>query len=204
MKYAVAQLLLETGAVKIQPEKPFTWTSGISSPIYCDNRRMISFPEAVNTVTLAFKEMVVEKNLKFDVIAGTATAGIPWASFLAYDLDVPMIYIRSKPKGHGTNSQIEGVLEKGQKVLIVEDLVSTGKSSLGAVDAVKNEGGKVNDVVSIFQYGFPVAENAFKNAGIRLESITNFPTLLGEIEDMDEDTKKHVLAFSKDPQNWKK
>lgn len=202
MDHIVAQMLLETGAVKIQPDKPFTWTSGIVSPIYCDNRRMISFPEAVNTVTFAFKELV--EDMKFDVIAGTATAGIPWAAFLAYELDMPMIYIRSKPKEHGTKSQIEGVMKKNARVLIVEDLVSTGKSSLAAVEAVRAEGGRVTQVVSIFQYGFPMAAKAFEEAGVKLDSITSFPVLLEELEGISEEQKKDVLRFAENPEKWRK
>lgn len=202
MKSIVAQILLDNQAVKIQPDNPFTWTSGIKSPIYCDNRLLISDPDAVNTITLAFKELV--EKMKFDVIAGTATAGIPWASFLAYDLDMPMIYVRSKPKEHGTKSQIEGVLKKGQKVLLVEDLVSTGKSSLAAVEAIRNEGGICNQVVSIFQYGFPAADAAFQEAHCNLVSITNFKALLDTMEHLSDAQKKEVLAFSKDPQGWRK
>jgi len=201
MKSTVASILLEKEAVKIQPTNPFTWTSGIKSPIYCDNRLLISYPDAFNTIVLAFKEMIVKK--KFDVVAGTATAGIPWAAFLAYELDLPMIYIRKEAKAHGTKSQIEGVMEKGAKVLIVEDLVSTGKSSIAAVQAVRKEGGVVSDVVSIFQYGFPEAKSAFIKADCKLTSITDFPALLEEMEDVSADEKKHVLAFSKDPKKWK-
>jgi orotate phosphoribosyltransferase len=202
MKSTIAQLLLEKQAVKIQPNEPFTWTSGIKSPIYCDNRLLISYPDAINTVTLAFKELL--NSSSFDVIAGTATAGIPWAAFLAYELDKPMIYVRSKPKEHGTKSQIEGVVPVGKKVLIVEDLVSTGKSSIAAVKAVRDEGGKVDQVVSIFQYGFPVAGKAFAEANCKLDSLTNFPVLLEELEDLNETDKAEILSFSQDPQNWRK
>lgn len=201
MDELVAQLLLDNEAVKIDAEKPFTWTSGIKSPIYCDNRVLISDPDAVNTITLAFKEMLEE--MDFDIVAGTATAGIPWASFLAYDLEKPMIYIRSKPKEHGTKSQIEGVLKKGKKVVIIEDLVSTGKSSLAAVEAVRNEGGTVVGVFSIFQYGFPSAEKAFKEAKCALESITNFPVLLEQL-DLSDEQKNEILSFAKNPEGWRK
>ncbi|MBT4936864.1 orotate phosphoribosyltransferase [Candidatus Peregrinibacteria bacterium] len=201
MQDLVAKILLEKQAVQINPSDPFTWTSGIKSPIYCDNRLLISYPDAVSTVVLAFKEMV--EDMDFDVVAGTATAGIPWAAFLAYELDKPMVYIRKKPKEHGTKSQIEGVMKKGQKVLLVEDLVSTGKSSLAAVDAIRKEGGITNMVAAIFSYGFPIASDAFKNNNCRLETITNFPILLEHLESITDDQKADVLEFSKDPQNWK-
>ncbi len=200
MKSIIAKILLDNEAVKIQPDNPFTWVSGITSPIYCDNRKLISYPDSVNTIVLGFKEAIEWKD--FDVIAGTATAGIPWAAFLSYELDLPMIYIRKKPKDHGTKSQIEGVMKKGQKVLLIEDLVSTGKSSLEAVDAIKKEGGVCDTVMSIFQYGFPVGTEAFESKKIELISLTNFSTLLDQL-DIDESKKQEVLDFSKNPKEWR-
>jgi len=202
MKTDVAQILLEKKAVKIEPDNPFTWVSGIVSPIYCDNRVLISYPDAVSVIVLAFKELV--ENMKFDIIAGVATSGIPWAAFLAYELDKPMIYVRKEAKAHGTKSQIEGVMKKGQKVLLVEDLVSTGKSSLEAVNAIRKEGGVCNNVVGIFQYGFPVADEAFKAEKCSLATITDFPTLLDQLEDIDEKKKREVLRFAENPKEWRK
>lgn len=201
MQDLVAKILLEKQAVQINPNNPFTWTSGIKSPIYCDNRLLISYPDAVNTVVLAFKEMT--EDMDFDVVAGTATAGIPWAAFLAYELDKPMIYIRKKPKEHGTKSQIEGVMKKGQKVLLVEDLISTGGSSLSAVEAIRKEGGVCNTVAAIFSYGFPISSASFKEASCDLQTITNFPTLLEHLDDINDEQKSDVLEFAKEPKQWR-
>ena len=126
----IAQILLEKQAVKISTDPPFTWTSGMKSPIYCDNRLLISYPEERKKILEGFKNLIAENNLEFDVIGGTATAAIPWAAFLAFDLDKPMVYIRPKPKGHGAGRRVEGTMEKGSRVLIVEDLISTGGSSI--------------------------------------------------------------------------
>ncbi len=201
MEELVAQILLDYKAVKIEPDNPFTWVSGIKSPIYCDNRILISYPDAVNTIVLGFKEMI--EDIDFDVIAGTATAGIPWASFLSYELDKPMIYIRKEPKAHGTKSQIEGIMKRGQKVILVEDLVSTGKSSLEAVEVIRKEGGICDLTVSIFQYGFPIAEENFKEKKCKLQSITNFQILLEQLE-LNGDKKAEVLRFAKNPKEWRK
>ena len=198
----IAKVLLAKGAVKIQPEDPFTWTSGIRSPIYCDNRKLISHPDAIKLIVDGFCEVISSKNIKFDYLAGTATAGIPWAAFLAERLNVPMVYVRAEPKTHGASKQVEGDQEflNGKVGLIIEDLISTGGSSIGTARALDREiGGKVVYVLSIFQYGFPAAEEAFVDLGVPYYSLTSFNELLkhGDFENKDA-----VLSFSANPTTW--
>lgn len=157
----IAQALLEKQAVFLRPEEPFTWTSGIKSPIYCDNRLLISQVETRRLITRAFVELIKEKNLKPTVIVGTATAGIPWAAWLAEALEMPMAYVRSSAKSHGRQNLIEGKIPPNSEVLLVEDLISTGKSSLQAVDALRQENLKVLAVTSLFHYNFPQAHDIF-------------------------------------------
>ncbi len=199
MEKQIAQILLDLNAVQIKTNPPFTWTSGIKSPIYCDNRLVISDVEGRRKVVAGFIKLV--ENLDFDVLGGTATAGIPWASFLAEELDLPMIYIRGGAKKHGKQNQIEGSLKKGQKVLIVEDLISTGKSSIEAAAAVREAGGEVKDVIAIFTYELLKGIEAFAQADLRFHTLTDFPTLIG-ITDLDEATKENVLEFAQDPASW--
>lgn len=199
MKQKIAQILLDLNAVQIKTNPPFTWTSGIKSPIYCDNRLIISNVEGRRKVIAGFIKLI--ENLDFDVLGGTATAGIPWAAFLAEELDLPMIYIRGGAKKHGKQNQIEGTLQKGQKVLIVEDLISTGKSSIAAADAVREVGGEVKDVIAIFTYELLKGIEAFAEADLRFHTLTDFPTLIG-ITDLSEVEKKNVLEFAKDPASW--
>ena len=175
----IARRLLEAGAVKLQPQNPFTWASGLRSPIYCDNRVLLSFP-AIRTEVI---EGLVELSADFtDVygIAGVATAGIPHGALLADRLGLPFVYIRSKAKEHGRQNQIEGRVEPGKRYLVVEDLISTGGSSLKAIDALKAAGGDIAGAVAIFTYAFPAAAKAFEQADVPLRTISDYPTLLGE------------------------
>lgn len=158
----VASALHEQGAVFLRPDDPFTWTSGIKSPIYCDNRLLISHPVSRRLITASFLELMQSKKLRPDTIAGTATAGIPWAAWLAEAANLPMIYVRSSAKEHGRKNLIEGRLEQGQSVLLVEDLISTGKSSLAAVQALRSQGAKVLAVTGLFHYNFPETHNVFQ------------------------------------------
>ncbi|RLL45261.1 orotate phosphoribosyltransferase [Oceanobacillus piezotolerans] len=170
--------LLEIQAVQINTEELFTWTSGMKSPIYCDNRLTMSYPKIRNKVTEAFVHMIENLDEKPDVIAGCATAGIPHAAWLADKLNLPMVYVRSKPKGHGKGNQIEGAIEQGQKVLVIEDLISTGGSSIEAAQALLNEGTKVLGVFAIFTYGLQASIDKFSQAGIPFQTVTNFDTLV--------------------------
>lgn len=198
----IATLLLKKEAVKISIEPPFTWTSGIKSPIYCDNRLMISYPEARREIVDGFKMLIQEKNLDFDVLGGTATAAIPWAAFLAHELKVPMVYIRPKPKGHGAGKQVEGTMKKRARVLIVEDLFSTGGSSIRSAQACQREyDAEVVAAIAIFSYQMKKATDGFTDAKLPFYSLSNFSTLVGEL-DISESKKELITKFSDDPAGW--
>lgn len=199
----VAHSLLSVGAVKLNVGQPFTFVSGIKSPIYCDNRKMIGYPEERKIVVDGFIEVLKEK--EFDVIAGTATAGIPWAAFIAERLNVPMAYIRSEKKDHGAGRQIEGADFEGKKVIVIEDLISTGGSSIKAVQAAKEAGATSVEVVAIFSYQFKKAEENFANAGIKLTNLSDFTTLIGlatEQKYLTEEEKEIALKWNKSPNTW--
>jgi len=203
---SIAGNLLDKEAVRVSIDPPFTWASGIKSPVYCDNRKMIAFPEERKLVVEGFKRVIAEKGLEFDVIGGTATAAIPWAAFLAYELDMPMIYIRPEPKGHGAGKQIEGHLEAGKKVLIVEDLISTGGSSVKAAEAVRNEGACiVTDILAIVTWEIPKAIDAFSEAGLNTYFLTDYTNIIGlasERGDIPADQLNTVLEFKENPAEW--
>jgi orotate phosphoribosyltransferase len=177
----VADILLKTNAVKINVKEPFTYTSGLVSPIYTDNRVLIGYTEERKMIVEGFVQLVKERGLQPEFLAGTATAGIPWAAFLAAEMDLPMVYVRNKPKGHGAGKQIEGYMPEGKNVLVVEDLISTGGSSLNSVNALRNEGkAVVHEVLAIFTYGFEKAENAFREASVASTTLTDIHVLIGE------------------------
>lgn len=176
----VASALLTSGAVHIKPNPKdfFTWTSGKRSPIYCDNRTLIAFPEHRRMITKEFAKLLKEKYPETELIAGTATAGIPWAAWLAEELNLPMVYIRSKPKGHGMQTAIEGKCEAGQKVVIIEDLISTGKSSIESYQHCQTDKLAVQGVLSIFTYGFPIADEKFTEVELEKTSLCTLDGLL--------------------------
>ncbi|WP_096269946.1 orotate phosphoribosyltransferase [Paucisalibacillus globulus] len=178
LSQGLAKDLLSIKAVLINPNKYFTWASGIKSPIYCDNRITMSYPKVRQRITDAFVEMVGHMEVKPDVIAGCATAGIPHAAWLAERLNLPMVYVRSKPKGHGKGNQIEGESVAGSNVLVIEDLISTGGSSLEVVHALRNSGAKVLEVMSIFTYGLKKAQTNFEVADIHYRSLTNYEEII--------------------------
>jgi orotate phosphoribosyltransferase len=175
---AVAEKLLQVSAVKLQPENPFTWASGWHSPIYCDNRKVLSHPYARDFIKSELCSLIFERFPDVDVLAGVATAGIPWGALAADQLKYPFIYVRPKPKEHGLGNQIEGEIREGQRVLVVEDLISTGKSSLQVCSVLKDQGLIVKGLVSIFNYGFPQAVSAFSLAEIPFYSLTNYEILV--------------------------
>ncbi|MFC4305674.1 orotate phosphoribosyltransferase [Cohnella boryungensis] len=177
---AIAGHLLEIGAVHLRPNEPFTWTSGIISPIYCDNRLTMSYPEIRDSIAEGFATLIRTHYPDTEVIAGTATAGIPHAAWVAQKLNLPMAYIRDKAKGHGKQNQIEGLIKEGQKVVVIEDLISTGGSSLKAALAVIEAGGDVQSVLAIFTYQFAQAELAFREEGIELQTLSNYSALVEE------------------------
>jgi len=174
----IASKLLQIKAIKLQPANPFTWASGWISPIYCDNRKTLSFPDVRHYIKNQFAQIILEKYPEVDVIAGVATGAIAQGALVADLLEKPFIYIRSAPKGHGLENMIEGDLKSGQKVVIIEDLISTGGSSLKAVDAVKNAGGIILGMLAVFTYGFQTATDNFTAAGVELTTLSDYATLL--------------------------
>lgn len=202
----IAKILIKSDAVRLSPQDPFTYTSGLKGPIYTDNRVLISFVEERKAIVDAFIDLVKERGLKPDYLAGTATAGIPWAAFMAERMGLPMVYVRSKPKGHGAGKQIEGNLPEGKSVLIIEDLVTTGGSAINSVEAIRNEGkGIVHEVFAIFSYGLEKAENAFRESSTALTTLTNLDVLLDvalEMGKVSEEDKAKVMKFKIDPVGW--
>lgn len=201
----IAQKLLEIEAVLLKPEEPFTWTSGLRSPIYCDNRMTMSFPEVRRLIAKSFADLIREQYPETEVIAGTATAGIPHAAWVSEELGLPMIYIRDKAKGHGRQNQIEGKLIPGQKVVVIEDLISTGGSSIKAALAAVEAGGDVLGVVAIFSYQLEKAKLAFEESSISYDSLSNYTALLQQAKSMGilNDEQMEQLAFwRKNPEEY--
>lgn len=205
MQLEVAKQLLAIDTIKIQPEAPFTWASGWKAPIYCDNRKVLSFPETRKLICRYFTKLVREKYPEAEVIAGVATGAIAHGVLVAEALNLPFIYIRSKPKGHGLENLIEGDLQPGAKVVIIEDLVSTGSSSLSAAEAVRNYGADVMGMLAIFTYNFPQAAKNFEEADVELTTLSNYNTLLkiahqeGEITDVQLESLNN---WRKNPDTW--
>jgi len=200
-----AEKLLQAEAVKLSPSAPFTWASGWKSPIYCDNRKLLSLPFTRDYIKSELANTVFEKFADADVIAGVATAGIAWGAMVADQLKLPFIYVRPKPKEHGLGNQIEGAFERNQKVVVVEDLVSTGKSSLQVVEVLRNEGLEVLGMVSIFNYQFEKGSDAFKAAEVNLFSLTEYPTLINlaiEKGIVRAEEREVLLNWRSDPANW--
>ena len=185
----VAKNLLDIKAIKLQPSNPFTWASGWHSPIYCDNRKTLSYPSSRNLIKIEIARLVRENYPEVEVIAGVATGAIAQGAMVAEELGLPFVYVRSSAKDHGLGNLIEGDLKPGQKVLVIEDLISTGGSSLKAVEAVRANGNEVLGMIAIFTYGFPVATEAFEKANVNLMTLSNLKWL------WDADTSK--------TQNWR-
>jgi orotate phosphoribosyltransferase len=203
----VTKKLLEINTIKIQPSNPFTWASGWKSPIYCDNRKILSYPKTRTFIRDRFVDLISDKYPEAEVIAGVATGAIAIGVLVAEVLQLPFIYIRSKPKGHGLENLIEGDLIPNQKVVIVEDLVSTGVSSLNAANAVIENGADVIGMVSIFTYNFPHAKENFKKAGIELTSLSRYEVLIDTAVELGEVTPEQVetlMQWREDPANWGK
>lgn len=207
MKQYIAKRLLEINAVALKPQEPFTWTSGLRSPIYCDNRLTLSFPPVRKEIATGLQKLILEHFPELEVVAGTATAGIPHAAWVSELLDLPMCYVRSKPKGHGKGNQIEGKVEQGQKVVVVEDLISTGGSVITAVQALREAGCDVLGVVSIFTYGLEKGRELLQQAEIESFSLTDFSTLI-EVAissgDISEEDQRSLLSWRNDPAEWSK
>lgn len=183
MKKQIAQQLLSIGAVELRPNDPFTWASGVKSPIYCDNRLTMSYPKVRKAIADGLAETIRREYPDAQVIAGTATAGIPHAAWVAERLDLPMVYVRSKPKGHGQSNLIEGKIEPGQKAVVIEDLISKGGSVLQAAQALQEAGFEVAGIAAIFTYGLPQAEQAIHEAGFTFRTLTDFPALVEQAKE---------------------
>jgi orotate phosphoribosyltransferase len=202
---AVAEKLLQIEAVKLSVDKPFTWASGWKSPIYCDNRKVLSFPYMRDFIKSELCNVIFEHFPEAESLAGVATAGIPWGIMAADQLKLPFIYVRPKPKEHGLGNQIEGNFTKGQRVLVIEDLISTGKSSLQVVDVLRDAGVEIVGMVSIFNYGFDLAVKAFENANVITRSLTNYKTMIDlaiEKGIVTPENKALLMNWSKDPAGW--
>jgi len=207
MKFSeeIAKISIETGAIQLNPETPFLWASGYRMPIYNDNRLLLGNSQHRQLIAEGFNDTITSKKIEVDVIAGTATAGIPPATSLADMLKTPLIYVRPNPKEHGMKNQIEGVLSDNQKVVLVEDLISTGGSALKAVAAIRKAGGKVDHCLSIFSYGFSKAIEQFKNARCQLHHLLNFEELIllaRENKSVSTEQFSLLKSWHSDPFNW--
>lgn len=178
MEKAIAKSLLQINAIKLSPEKPFTWASGWHSPIYCDNRKILSYPKQRKLVTDCFAKVIADRYPECEVVAGVATGAIAWGALAAEVLQKPFIYVRSEAKSHGLTNQVEGYFEKGQKVVVIEDLISTGGSSLAAVEALRAAGCEVLGMIAIFTYGFQKSLDNFAAAGVELLTLSNYGTMI--------------------------
>jgi orotate phosphoribosyltransferase len=202
----VAEKLLQVNAIRLSPNQPFTWASGWKSPVYCDNRRVLSFPFARDHIKSELCNLVFEKFAEAELLAGVATAGIAWGAMVADQLKLPYIYVRPKPKEHGLGNQVEGYFEKGQKAVVIEDLVSTGKSSLQVVDVLTSLGVEVLGMVSIFSYDFSTALEAFARTGLKYQPLTTYPILIKLAVEkglVAPDQEEILLKWRNDPANWK-
>ena len=204
-KIAIAEKLLQINAIKLSVHEPFTWASGWKSPIYCDNRKTLSFPFIRDFIKSEMCNVIFQSFKNADMIAGVATAGIPWGAMAADQLKLPYIYVRPKPKEHGLGNQIEGFYEAGKKVVVIEDLISTGKSSLLVVDVLKKAGMEIEGMVSIFNYGFDEAKNAFEKYNLTLTSLTDYDSLISVAirqNKISESDQNILLSWRKDPAHW--
>ncbi len=202
---AVAEKLLEIQAIKLSPEKPFTWASGWKSPIYCDNRKILSFPHIREFIKSEMCNQIFDIFPDADILAGVATAGIAWGAMVADQLKLPFIYVRSKPKEHGMGNQIEGFYEKGKQVVVIEDLISTGKSSMAVIQALRTAGLQIAGLVSIFNYGFDEAVKLFSSELVVTKSLTDYSNLIGlavEKGSVSPAQYETLVKWREDPANW--
>ena len=202
---AVAEKLLQVNAVSLSPGKPYTWASGWKSPIYCDNRKILSFTHVREFIKSEMCNLIFEKFPDATLLAGVSTAGIAWGALAADQLKLPFVYVRPKPKEHGLGNQVEGYFEKGQRTVVIEDLISTGKSSLQVVEALRKADLEVMGMVSIFNYGFNAAKEAFERASVPFYSLTNFPTMIGLAIEKGIVTREQegvLLKWQEEPSLW--
>ena len=204
-KNAIAEKLLQINAIKLNVQQPFTWASGWKSPVYCDNRKILSFPFIRDFIKSEMCNVIFQSFPRANMLAGVATAGIPWGAMAADQLKLPFIYVRPKPKEHGLENQIEGFYEPGKRVVVIEDLISTGKSSLQVVDVLKDAGLIIEGMVSIFNYGFEEAKNAFDKYNLTPQSLTDYDSIIKlavERKVVSETDQKTLLNWRKDPSGW--
>jgi orotate phosphoribosyltransferase len=202
---AVAEKLLQAQAIRLSPGQPFTWSSGWKSPIYCDNRKVLGFPYIRDFIKSEMCNVIFAQFPEAALLAGVATAGIPWGAMAADQLKLPYVYVRSKPKDHGLGQQIEGYYQPGQPTVVIEDLISTAKSSLQVVDVLRHEGMQVLGLVSIFDYGFDTARYALEKAGVPYVSLSNYSTLISLASEkglVSPQQESVLLKWSADPANW--
>lgn len=202
---ALANFLLQIKAIKLNPAQPFSWASGLKSPIYCDNRITLSFPQIRTFIREAFTKLCMKKYGKPDIIAGVATGGIPQGALVAQELGVPFVYVRSEKKSHGLNNQVEGIVPTGSSVVVVEDLISTGKSSLAAVSALREKGAVVKGMMAIFSYCLEVAAESFKENKCDLVTLTNYDTLIQKAvaeNYVREEDLFTLMEWKQNPQAW--
>ena len=201
----VAEKLLQINAIKLNLQAPYTWASGWRSPIYCDNRKVLSYPQVREFIKSEMSNIVFQQFTDAEVVAGVATAGIPHGALIADQIKLPFIYVRSAPKGHGLGNQIEGVLEPGQKVIVIEDLISTGKSSMQVVDVLRANGANVIGMVAIFTYGFPEATQLFADNNVPLVTLSNYESLLQLAKEKNMFTEAELATLGEwrnNPSTW--
>ncbi|MDC1109135.1 orotate phosphoribosyltransferase [Flavobacteriaceae bacterium] len=201
----IAKILLQINAIKLSPKNPFKWASGWNSPIYCDNRTILSHPNVRNEIKEELSSLLIKKFGKPDVIAGVATGAIGIGMLVADFLNLPFIYVRPEPKKHGRKNQIEGKIEQNQKVVVIEDLISTGKSSINAVRALRDQNIEVTGMVAIFTYGFDISTENFKNENLRLETLSNYKTLIEcalKNNYINSEELKQLMTWNSNPSKW--
>lgn len=204
--HKIAEFLLQIKAIKLQPENPFTWASGRKSPIYCDNRKTLSYPQIRTFIRQQYVNVINQQFAKPDVIAGVATGGIAQGALIAQELGLPFVYVRSEAKSHGLTNMIEGVVEKGQSVVVIEDLISTGGSSIKAIDALRAQGCNVKGMVAIFTYGFDEASENLKKANCPTSTLCDYQTLIEvalKNQYINKADMESLIKWRKDPANWK-
>ncbi len=203
----IAEILLNANAVMLRTKPPFRWVSGILSPIYTDNRILMSYPKEREFIVNSFIQLIRKNKIKFNGFAGTATAGIPWAAWLSQRLKKPMVYVRSEAKGHGRENLVEGKIEEGKSYIVVEDLISTGTSSLNTINAVRNKNGIVDYCIAIFTYELEKSKDSFETANVKLLNLTNFTSLVETAlkeKYISKEQLAHIMDWKRHPELWEK
>ena len=201
----ISEILLKINAVVLRTKPPFRWASGILSPIYTDNRLLMSYPKERDFIVNSFIKLIKANKIKVDGFAGTATAGIPWAAWLAQKMNKPMVFVRSEAKEHGKENKVEGVIESGKRYIVVEDLISTGGSSLNTINAVREKGGIVEDCIAIFTYEMEKSKNNFESVNVKLNTLTNFANLIKtavQKKYIERNQLSHIMDWKKNPEGW--